>query len=73
VQNVLDSKDEKVSVMISSELYHEFQKKIEGTGFSSVDDYINFILLSSIGKKSEDLSNEDSEIITARLKTLGYL
>jgi hypothetical protein len=74
VQNVMVEKDDKkVSVLISSELYHEFRKKIEGTGFSSADDYINFILQSYIGKKSEDLSNEDSEIVTARLKALGYI
>jgi hypothetical protein len=63
----------KVSILISSEIYAEFQKKIAGTGFSSVDDYINYILQSSLGKKSEDLSAEDTEVVTARLKALGYI
>lgn len=63
----------KVSVLISSEIYDEFQKKIAGTGFSTVDDYINYLLQSSIGKRSEDLSAEDTEVVTARLKALGYI
>jgi Arc/MetJ-type ribon-helix-helix transcriptional regulator len=67
------TENKKVSVLISSGLYDEIQQKIEGTGFSSVDDYINYLLQSSLGKKSEDLSAEDTEVVTARLKALGYI
>jgi hypothetical protein len=62
-----------VSVLIRAELYSEFEKTIQGTGFSSVDDYINYLLQSNIGKKKEDLSPEDTEVVTARLKALGYI
>ena len=67
------TENKKVSILISSELYLELKGKMEGSGFSSIDDYINYLLQSSIGKKSEDLSAEDTEAVTARLKALGYI
>jgi len=69
----LPAKESRVSVLISSELYDELLKKIQGTGFSSVDDYVNYLLQTSVGKKSEVLSTEDTEVVTARLKALGYI
>lgn len=65
--------NKKIAVTIDSELYQQLQKMIEGTGFSSVDDYVVYLLRSHIGKKSEGLSEEDTEAVTSRLKSLGYL
>jgi predicted CopG family antitoxin len=69
---------EKVSmktVAIESDLYEELKKMIEETGFSTVDDYVTYLLRSQIGKKdqTQDLSDEDTEAVTSRLKALGYI
>jgi hypothetical protein len=59
--------------MISLEIFEKFREKLKDTGFSSVDEYVNYLLQASLGKKSEDLSEEDTEVVTARLKALGYI
>jgi len=72
--------EKKFSIKIEQDLYEELRKIVENSGFSSVDDYVNYILRSNIGKKTdefrvgqEDLSQEDTEAVTARLKALGYI
>ena len=69
--------DKKVSVSIPSELYEKLEEIIKTTGFSSVDDYVNYVLRTKIGKNEQDdkegLSEEDSEVVTSRLKALGYI
>jgi hypothetical protein len=66
-----DSK--KISVMIESDLFHDLEKMIQGTGFASVEDYVNYVLRTQTGKKSEALTSEDTEVIMSRLKALGYI
>ena len=75
-KQIQDPKSDKtVAVMIGADLYNDLKGMISGTGFSSVDDYVTYLLRSQIGKKkgNEELSTEDSEIVTARLKALGYI
>jgi Arc/MetJ-type ribon-helix-helix transcriptional regulator len=68
---------EGISVMISPDLYQSLETIIRSSGFASVDDYVNYVLRTQLGKKSEikqeDLSDEDTESVTARLKALGYI
>ena len=59
-------------------LYEKIKRMIEGTGFTSVSDYVTFILreiLASIEEELKDkaFSKEDEERIKRRLKALGYL
>jgi metal-responsive CopG/Arc/MetJ family transcriptional regulator len=68
-----DRKSRTVAVMIESDLYEELQKIVKNSGFASVDDYIAYVLRSQVGKKSEELSIEDTEAVTSRLKALGYI
>ena len=70
---VSDSSGKKVSIQLDEELYLSIQKTIEGKGFSSVDDFVNYVMHIAVGKQSEELNNEDTEAVTARLKALGYL
>jgi len=68
---------DKVTIKIPRELYEKLREMIEGTGFSSVTEFIVFVMrsLASSGKlKGEDkLTNEEVEAIRERLRRLGYL
>jgi len=67
----------KVTIKIPRELYHRLVEMIEGTGFSSVTEFITFVLrnLASGGDiKGEDkLTEEEVRAIRERLRRLGYL
>ena len=65
--------EKKIAVMIESDLFHNLEEMIKGSGFSSVEDYVNYVLRTQAGKKSEALTREDTEVITSRLKALGYI
>ncbi|MCK4322837.1 CopG family transcriptional regulator [candidate division WOR-3 bacterium] len=69
------SKD-KVTLKIPRPLYNKLQKIIKETGFSSVNEFIVYILrdLVSLQKSDEEeLSAEEVRLIKERLKNLGYL
>ena len=66
------------TVSIPIPLFNKVQKRIEGTGFTSVSSYVTYILRELIA--SEDGSNpddpfskKDEEKVKARLRALGYL
>jgi len=60
----------KVAIKIPRELYEKLQGIIEGTGFSSVTEFIVFVMqsLASSGK-----IKEEEEEVKKRLRALGYL
>jgi len=68
---------DKVTIKIPRELYETLRGMIEGTGFSSVTEFIVFVMrnLASSGKiKGEDmLSEEEVKAIRERLRRLGYI
>ena len=66
------------TVSIPRPLADKIKKKIEKTGFSSVSDYVTYILREIISNveekgKKEAFSKEDEELVKKRLKSLGYL
>lgn len=67
----------KVTIKIPRELYRRLSWMIAGTGFSSVNEFIVFVMrsLASSGEsKGEDgLTAEEVRAIRERLKKLGYL
>jgi Arc/MetJ-type ribon-helix-helix transcriptional regulator len=67
----------KVTIKIPRELYLKLKEMIEGTGFSSVNEFIVFVMrtLAMSGKvKHEDrLTEEEVSAIRERLRRLGYL
>ena len=67
----------KVTIKIPRELYRRLSQMIAGTGFSSVNEFIVFVMrsLASSGEiKDEDsLTAEEVRAIRERLKKLGYL
>ena len=69
--------ESKVTIKIPRELYRRLSQMIAGTGFSSVNEFIVFVMrtLASGGEiKGEDrLTAEEVRSIRERLKKLGYL
>ena len=69
-------KENKVTIKIPRELYEKLSKMIEGTGFSSVTEFIIFVMRSlASGEVTEEnrLTAQEIKIIRERLKKLGYL
>ena len=68
---------DKVTIKIPRELYQKLGQMIQGTGFSSVTEFIVFVMrnLASGGEiRGEDrLTEEEVTAIRERLRRLGYL
>ena len=65
------------TIKISKDLFEKIKKRIKGTGFKSVDYYVEYVLkevLSEMDEETdEELSKEDEEKVKDRLRALGYL
>lgn len=65
------------TIKIPKQLYESLKKQIEGTGFSSVTDFIVYVMrdIAASGKLHEESSLTKKEIdqIRKRLKRLGYI
>jgi metal-responsive CopG/Arc/MetJ family transcriptional regulator len=68
---------EKVTIKIPRELYQHLKQMIKDTGFSSVNEFIVFVMRTiasgSEMKKEDNLTAEEVNAIRGRLKKLGYL
>ncbi|MCW3132288.1 MAG: ribbon-helix-helix domain-containing protein [Candidatus Methanospirare jalkutatii] len=68
---------DRVTIKIPRELYEKLREHIEGTGFSSVTEFIVFVMrtLVSTGKLTEEdkLTDEEVRAVRERLRRLGYL
>jgi Arc/MetJ-type ribon-helix-helix transcriptional regulator len=68
---------DKVTIKIPRELYQKLSQLIARTGFSSVTEFIVFVIrsLASSGEiKGEDkLTEEEVKAVRERLRRLGYL
>ena len=69
--------ENKVTIKIPRELYQRLSQMIKGTGFSSVTEFIVFVMrnLASAGeiRGEERLTAEEVKAIRERLRRLGYL
>jgi len=66
------------TVSIPIPLYEKLKKRIDGTGFTSVSDYVTYVLrevLASLEEeeKEEVFTEEEEEKVKERLRALGYL
>lgn len=66
------------TITIPRPLYEKLKSRIEKTGFSSVSDYVTYVLrqlVSSLEEenKKQEFSKKDEETVKKRLKALGYL
>lgn len=69
------STPELVEIKILKKYYDEIQKIIKtNPQFSTVSDYVNYVLKELLFKQSEEgYSKEEEELIKKRLEDLGYL
>jgi len=70
------SKRRYTTISIPVPLYEKVKKMIKGTGFSSVSDYVTYVLRELVASYEEerlDFTKEDEERIKRRLRALGYL
>ena len=71
------SKDqESKAVLLTHELYDRIEARVRDTGFSSVDEYVIFVLeevLKEEGVEETAFSKEEEEEVKKRLRELGYL
>lgn len=66
---------DKVTLKIPRPLYDRLKRVIEGSGFSSVNEFVVYVLrdLMSSGLEERDESGRDeTDAIRRRLKNLGY-
>ncbi len=66
---------DKVTLKIPRPLYERLKTVIQESGFSSVNEFVVYILRDLMSVKSKgkkDLSAEEIEAIQQRLKNLGY-
>ena len=69
--------EDKMSVPIPSVLYDAISKRVRETEFTSVEEYVTFVLEEVLKDDDEDeeiaFSPEDEEEVKKRLRALGYL
>ena len=68
--------EEKQTLSISTPLYDKVKEKIKDTDFTSISDYVEYVLselMSEDDDGKEEFSKEDEEKIKGRLRSLGYL
>ncbi len=73
-----DGKRKHTTVSIPLPLYEKIKARIKGTGFTSVSDYVTYVLrevLASLEEeeKEEVFSKEEEEKVKERLRALGYI
>ena len=70
-----DECDRSASVVIPKRLFKKIEEKIKNTSFSSVSDYVTYLLEKELyeAEDEEVFSEEDEEKVKERLRSLGYL
>jgi Arc/MetJ-type ribon-helix-helix transcriptional regulator len=65
------------TVSIPTPLFRKVEKRIEGTGFTSVSSYVTYVLREIVAEDDEKaekpFTKEDEERVKARLRALGYI
>ncbi len=67
------------TVSIPITLYERIRRLIEGTGFTSVSQFVTYVLREVVAEmeeeklRSEAVTEEEKKAIIERLKRLGYL
>ncbi|MFX0096366.1 MAG: CopG family transcriptional regulator [Candidatus Hodarchaeota archaeon] len=65
-----------VSIKIPAQLYERIKKRLNETDFSSVSDYVAYVLrevLASLEEDYEVFTEEEEKKVKERLRSLGYL
>ncbi len=73
-----ERKGKYTTVSIPATLYNRIKRLIEGTGFTSVSQYVTYVLREIVARHEEEsytepFTEEDKEKIIEKLKRLGYI
>ena len=71
----MSEKDEKKAVLLPAELYSKVEEVVNSTDFSSVDEYVVFVMEEVLKPDEEEgqvFSEEEEREVKERLKALGY-
>jgi hypothetical protein len=74
----MNEKEEKKAIYLSAELYHRIEKRVRATEFTSVEEYVTFVLEEILrDEESEEeepvFTEAEEEEVKKRLRALGYL
>ncbi|MFO7872732.1 MAG: hypothetical protein R6U26_03825 [Candidatus Undinarchaeales archaeon] len=72
----MTTKSKHTTVSIPKQLAKNIKAQIKGTGFTSISDYVTYVMrevVSGKGAKEEAFSEEDEKKVKERLKDLGYI
>lgn len=72
----MTKKSKHTTVSIPKPLAEKVKKQIKDTGFTSISDYVTYVMREVVAGKSskeEAFSKEDEEKVKGRLKDLGYI
>ena len=65
------------NITLPNDLVEKIKKRIEGTEFKTVSEYVSYVLQEVLSDDDEDeddsFSEEDEEKVKERLRSLGYL
>jgi Arc/MetJ-type ribon-helix-helix transcriptional regulator len=62
------------TVRLPEDLAHAIEERIRGTGFASVDAFVEFVLARLLEQPGEGaFSEEDERNLKERLRSLGYI
>lgn len=71
--------NEFTAVSVPTPIYEKIEKRLAGTGFASVGDYITFVLNEVVSEADREeeaavpFTKEDEENVKERLRALGYI
>jgi hypothetical protein len=69
-----DPSSEGKSIRIPIELADQLARRIEGSGFSTIDEFAAFVLARLLEEPAtEPFSEEDERRVRERLRSLGYI
>jgi hypothetical protein len=65
--------NKKIKLKVSAELYNKIKKLSEGSGFSTVEEYLLSLIEDKLKDDNNKYNKEEEEEIKQRLKSLGYI
>lgn len=71
-----DNDRKHTNVSIPIQLYERIKKRLKNTDFTSVSDYVVYVLrevLASLDEEEEVFTEEEEKKVKDRLRALGYL
>jgi len=61
------------TITIPAPLFEKLRDEIRDTGFSSVSDYVTFVLRETLEKMRDKGSSKERDAVVSKLKALGYM